>query len=171
MTKLEFVKLIISERDFEVKSRYFGEECRMINGENYIVLYDESIAPAVEIARWRKKYFANYLDYRANADKRNSISMEQANKIINGEQAIFDKIFDFIGAEKAQNGYCYKSKAEAMRIVAKLPQCKADEPLAIRVKSSKYSEFVCTDYRFYSDNDNFVKAENIEQKRAIERLF
>lgn len=88
MTKLEFVKLIASERDFEVKSRYFGEECRMINGENYIVLYDESIAPAIEIARWRKKYFANYLDYRANADKRNSISMEQANKIINGEQAI-----------------------------------------------------------------------------------
>lgn len=99
MTKLEFVKLIVSGRDFEVKSRYFGEECRMINSEDYIVLYDESVAPNVEIARWHKEYFANYLDYRANADKRNSISMEQANKLINGEQAIFDKIFDFIGAE------------------------------------------------------------------------
>lgn len=74
-------------------------------------------------------------------------------------------------AEKAQKGYCYKSKAEAMRIIANLPQCKCEEPLAIRVKSGKYGDFVCTDYRFYSDNDAFVKAENIEQKNAIERLF
>lgn len=73
--------------------------------------------------------------------------------------------------QKAQSGYCYKSKAEAMRIVANLPQCNADEPLAIRVKSGKHGDFVCTDYRYYSDNDEFVKAENIEQKLAIERLF
>ena len=99
MTQLEFAKFIISEREFDIKSRYFGEY-RVICGEDFIVLYDDTKSPALEIARWRKECITNYVDYIANADKRHTISAEQAHKIINGKQAIiFDKIFSFISAE------------------------------------------------------------------------
>lgn len=94
----DFAKLIVSGRDFEIKSRYFGE-CMVINDEDYIVLYDETKAPAVEIARFRKECFADYVDYVANADKRHTISIEKARKIINSEQSVFEKVFSFIGAE------------------------------------------------------------------------
>lgn len=97
MKASEFAKLIINEREFDIKSRYFGE-CRIICGEDFIVLYDDTKAPALEIARWRKEYIANYVDYLANADKRHTISAEQAYKIINSEQSIFEKIFSFISA-------------------------------------------------------------------------
>ena len=98
MKKLDFAKFIINEREFDIKSRYFGE-CRVICGEDFIVLYDDTKAPALEIARWRRECIANYVDYIANADKRHSISAEKAYKIINSEQSVFEKIFSFIGAE------------------------------------------------------------------------
>ena len=65
----------------------------------------------------------------------------------------------------------FKSKAEAMRFVNNLPSCEEDNELAIRVKSGKYGDFVCTDWRYFSDNDDFKLAPSIEVKNNIERLF
>ena len=53
MTRLEFAKLIISGRDFKIKSHYFGE-CKTINGENYIVLYDKTKAPPLKLQDGKK---------------------------------------------------------------------------------------------------------------------
>lgn len=107
MKKLDFAKLIISGRDFEVKSRNFGGafgECRIINGEDFIVLYDETEAPAVEIARWRKEYFAKYLRYLARvfdwAEKDNDRLFNISDYEGEKQCAMLDAIFEFINIDE-----------------------------------------------------------------------
>lgn len=102
MTRLEFAKLIISGRDFEVKSRNFGE-CRILNGVDDIVLYRDSKIPAVEIARWRKSCFAKYLRYLArvfNLVKNDNDELNTSDCELKKECAMLDAIFEFINIDE-----------------------------------------------------------------------
>lgn len=65
----------------------------------------------------------------------------------------------------------FRSKAQAMRFVEKLPDTSEDNELAIRLKDGKYGSFVCVDSLYFSDKDYFKLAPSIEIKREIERLF
>ena len=65
----------------------------------------------------------------------------------------------------------FRSKAQAMRFVEKLPNANENDELAIRLKDGKYGSFVCVDSFYFSDNDYFKLAPSIEIKREIERLF
>lgn len=65
----------------------------------------------------------------------------------------------------------FRSKAQAMRFVEKLPDTSEDNELAIRLKDGKYGCFVCVDSLYFSDKDYFKLAPSIEIKREIERLF
>lgn len=65
----------------------------------------------------------------------------------------------------------FRSKAQAMRFVEKLPDTSEDNELAIRLKDGKYGCFVCTNSLYFSENDDFKLAPSVEIKREIERLF
>lgn len=80
------------------------------------------------------------------------------------------KISDF--KEKLSKiAFTFRSKAQAMRFVEKLPDTSEDNELAIRLKDGKYGCFVCTNSLYFSENDDFKLAPSVEIKREIERLF
>lgn len=102
MNSLEFAKLIARGKDFDIKSFRFGD-CRVINGVEYIVLYDDAKAPAVEIARWRKECIWHYLDFITNPNKRGDLSSAES-LAIDDERSTLERIYSFIGVEKGNTG-------------------------------------------------------------------